>query len=208
MDVTDYKPNSHKSREEQQEPKVEEKKLEKMVTGRVSTKKPSEVRKLTDVFISEDVHNVKNYILMDVLVPAIKDAIEDIITNGIRMILRGETSARSSKSSSSNAARVSYRNFYDKRDDDRRYSDTQTRSGYSYNEVVLDSRGEAEEVLSRLDEVISEYGIVSVGDLYDLVGLAGKYTDNAYGWKNIRNAEVVRVRDGYLLKLPKALPIK
>jgi len=49
--------------------------------------------------------------------------------------------------------------------------------------------------------------MVSVADLYELVGIQGSYTDNKYGWtKNIRNASVVRVRDGYLLKLPKALP--
>ena len=41
----------------------------------------------------------------------------------------------------------------------------------------------------------------------DLVGVTGNYTDNKYGWTNIRNAEVVRVRDGYRIKLPRALPI-
>ena len=51
------------------------------------------------------------------------------------------------------------------------------------------------------------YGTVSVADLYDLVGISGNYTDNKYGWTNIRNAEPIRVRDGYMLKLPKALPL-
>ena len=51
------------------------------------------------------------------------------------------------------------------------------------------------------------YGLVRVADLYDLVGITGSYTDNKYGWTNIRNVEPIRVRDGYMLKLPKAMPI-
>ena len=203
--MDDYKPNSHRFKEEQKAAPAERQKQEKIVKGVVKTKKRNEMRKLTDVFISEDAHNIKSYILMDVLVPTIKDAIEDIITNGIRLILRGETGARKAGST---ASKVSYSRYYDRsRDDERRYSSNTTRTGYSYDEITLDSRGEAEEVLSRLDELIDNYGVVSVADLYDLVGVTGNYTDNKYGWTNLRNAEAVRVRDGYLLKLPKALPI-
>ena len=41
----------------------------------------------------------------------------------------------------------------------------------------------------------------------DLVGIKGNYTDNKYGWMNIRNAEIMRVRDGYMIKMPRAVPI-
>ena len=59
-----------------------------------------------------------------------------------------------------------------------------------------------------MNEIIEEYdGIVTVADLYDLVGITDKYTDHKYGWTNLRNAKVERVRDGYMLKLPKVLPI-
>jgi hypothetical protein len=58
-----------------------------------------------------------------------------------------------------------------------------------------------------MDELIETYGLVRVADLYDLVGITGNYTDNKYGWMNIRNADIVRVRDGYMIKLPRAMPI-
>ena len=58
-----------------------------------------------------------------------------------------------------------------------------------------------------MEELISMYGLVSVADLYELVGITGSYTDNKYGWYDIRSASVVRVRDGYLLKFPKAIPL-
>ena len=58
-----------------------------------------------------------------------------------------------------------------------------------------------------MDEIMEEYEIVRVADLYDLVGVTGEHTDNKYGWTNIRNAEIERVRDGYRIKMPRALPI-
>ena len=59
-----------------------------------------------------------------------------------------------------------------------------------------------------MDEMMETYGQVRVADMYDLVGITGEYTDNNYGWTNIRNAEVVRVRDGYKIKMPRALPLR
>ncbi|MCI8992248.1 MAG: hypothetical protein HFG80_05895 [Eubacterium sp.] len=199
--MEEYKPNSRKYKEEQL---ASEKKVDKVVSGSVKARKKSEIQKFADVFIQEDVQKVKSYILMDVLAPALKKAISDIVTNGIDMILYGET-GRTKKSGT--ASKVSYRSYYDRQDERRDYGSIRTRTGYDYDDIVLDNRGEAEEVLSRMDELISTYGLVSVADFYDLVGVTGNYTDNKYGWTNIRSASVVRVRDGYMIKLPRALPL-
>lgn len=201
--MEDYKPNSHKYRNEQKE--LPKKKVEKVVKGNVRVRKKSQASKFKDVFISEDASNVKSYILMDVLIPAIKKAVSDIVTDGIDMILYGGSGGRSKNRSRS--SKISYTNYYDRRDEERRRTDSRTRTGYSVDDIVLDTRGEAEDILQRMDELIDTYGIVSVADLYDLVGASGNYTDNKYGWTNIRNAEPVRVRDGYMLRLPKAGPI-
>lgn len=201
--MENYKPNSHKSKEENKALPDEREKLEKVIKGTAKIKK-NEMRKLRDVFISEDVKSVKSYILMDVLVPAIKDAIEDIVTNGIRMVLRGETSARKSSS----ASKISYNRIYDSKiNNDRFARDSSPSIRYSYDDIVLESRGEAEDVITRMEEIIEEYGFVRVADLYDLVGITGDYTDNKYGWTSIRSAEPVRVRNGYMLRLPRAIPL-
>ena len=204
--MTEYKANSHRVREEQKSKEiVERKKLEPIAKGK--TKKKSEVKKFADVFIAEDVTSVKDYVINDVLIPAAKKAISDIITNGIDMILYGEARGRDRRGS---GGKVSYTKYYDRerdRDYDRSRSRTTRRSVYDYDDIILDTRGEAEEVLNRMDDLIDAYDIVSVADLYDLVGIQGNYTDNKYGWTNLRNATVQRVRDGYLLKLPKALPL-
>lgn len=204
--MEEYKPNSNKYKEEQKAELVEKKKVEKVVKGPVKTKKKSGLTKFAETFISEDAKNVKSYIFSDVLIPSLKKAITDIVTDGINMILYGGTGKGKKNSSISN---VSYRSYYDQRDRDRYASDNpRTRSGYNYDDVILDTRGEAEEVLHQMMELIETYDVVSVADLYDLVGITGNYTDNNYGWTNVRNTEIVRVRDGYMLKLPKVLPIK
>ena len=72
--MAEYKPNSNKYKTEQR------KKQEKVVQGKVRRKKKSEVRKWKDIFISEDVEDVKSYIIMDVIVPTIKNTILDTVS--------------------------------------------------------------------------------------------------------------------------------
>lgn len=200
--------NSYKSREESTLATPQKKQVAKVTKGMVRRKKKNEVSKLGGMFISEDASKVKSYILMDVLVPTIKKAISDIVTNGVDMILYGEVGQSKKRTY---ASTVSYRDYYDNRGiSASRFDDpprARTRTGYSFDDIILETRGEAEEVLSSMDELIETYGSVSVADMYDLVGISCEYTDNKYGWKNIRTAEPVRVRDGYMLKLPRALPL-
>lgn len=199
--MTEYAPNSHRSKEMKTEAPVE-KKVEKVVRGKVKTRE-NKSRKLTDIFIAEDAENVKSYIFMDVLVPAIKKAISDIVTDGIDMILYGESRGRKSKSSN----KVSYSRYYDDQRGGRDRENYRARSRFDYDDIVFDSRGEAEAVREQMVELIDQYGVVTVADMYDMADLTSPYTSNKYGWTNIRSAEAVRVRDGYILKLPKAMPL-
>lgn len=197
--MEEYKSNSHKSRQTQVDD-IPEKKVEKIISGSVKSKKKTGLQKITNVFVPEDVDDVKSYIFEDIVVPAVKD----IILDAVRAFLGVNGSSRGKAST---ASKVSYRKYYEDRDR-RDYGNTpKTRTGYDYDDIILESRGEAEDVLARMDELIATYQLVSVADFYDLVGVSGNYTDNKYGWTDIRNASVIRVRDGYMIKLPKALPL-
>lgn len=199
MSDMNYVPNSHKSKAEAAEKRV----AKPIVAGKV--KKKNELQKFTDAFISEDAVNVKSYIVTDVLIPAVKKLLTDIVKDGIDMVLYGEVRGSSKRPT---ADRVSYNKYYG-RDDDRFASSNRTRSGYSYDDVSVDTRGEAEAVRAALDDIVDQYGQVRVADLYDLVGISGDYTDNDYGWINVRNVEIIRTRDGrYALKMPRAVPLK
>lgn len=200
--MDEYKSNSDKARQEQKP----EKKVEAVITGTAKTRKKGDMKKFADVFIAEDANNVKSYILMEVIIPAVKKAISDIITTGIDMILYGE-SGRSKRNNT--ASKVSYRNYYE-RDSDRvrAGSGSNKRSGLDYDDILFDTRGDAEAVLDAMNDIISQYGTVSVSDFYDLARVPNdNFTMNRYGWTNIGGATAVRVRDGYILKLPRAIPL-
>lgn len=200
--MDEYKSNSDKACQEQ----LAEKKVEAVITGKAKTRKKGEMQKFADVFIAEDANNVKSYILVEVIIPAIKKAISDIVTTGIDMILYGEV-GRSRKNGA--ASKVSYRNYYE-RDNERTRagSGVSRHSGLDYDNIVFDTRGDAEAVLDAMNDIISQYGTVSVSDFYDLARVPNdNFTMNKYGWTNIGGATAVRIRDGYVLKLPRAIPL-
>ena len=74
--MDEYKSNSHKSRQNQNDD-IPEKKVEKVVSGSVKSKKKNGLQKITNVFVPEDVDDVKSYIFEDIVVPAVKDIILD-----------------------------------------------------------------------------------------------------------------------------------
>lgn len=202
-----YTPNSHKYKEEQKQKQLttEDKQIKKVVKSPAKTK-TNEVRKIADIFISEDISNVKNYIFMDVIVPAVKKAIYDVVTNGIDMFLYGGTGKNKS---SSNGSKVSYRSYYERKDNNgyRGSENVKSVNSFDYEDIVFDNRGEAEAAKQQMMDIIKRYGMVTVADLYDMADRTAPYTSQKYGWMDVSGAETQRVRDGYILKLPKAVPI-
>lgn len=73
--------------------------------------------------------------------------------------------------------------------------------------ILFDSRETAENVLEASKEIINEYGFVTVADMYDLAGLDAPYTGQKYGWMDLKEAKIIRVRQGYELVLPEIIPI-
>lgn len=199
-----YPGNSNKEKEEQA--KREEHRVQKVVYGKVKTKR-NEGRKLANIFISEDAGQVKSYVIMDVLVPAIKKAISDIVTDGVDMILYGEKSGKGNRAGGG-TTRVSYRNYYDDHKGDSRDRYRDLRERFDYDDLVFESRSQAEQVRDEMFNMIDRYGMVTVADMYDAAGLVAPFTSNKYGWTSLRTSEIVRTRSGdYMIKLPKAMPI-
>lgn len=198
--MEEYKSNSHKSKQAKTE---ERKKLEPVVSGKVAVRKKNTARKFADTFISEDAANVKSYIVTDVLVPAVKKLIADIVRDGIEMFLYGGSGGRGRSSKGSRVDYVSYNRYSDRRDDYRREERRPT--AFDYNELTYETKGDAEAVLDQLSDMIETYGYATVGDLYDASNRTAPYTAEKYGWTNISSARSVRLMDGgYALKLPRA----
>lgn len=215
----EYPPNPRVRRERLVERKDEDKterRVEKVVTGKVKTQKRSLGKKFMDTFIEDDSRNVGGYMFHDVLIPAAKSLICDVVGWGgfAEMILFKDVKSRGSSSirrdggrsyTSYNRASSPNRDRGRDRDRDSRDRDMSKtgRARHDFSEIILETRGEAEEVLSQLVDLTIDYGIASVSDLYELVGITSEHTDEKWGWTELRSASVSRVRDGYLINLPR-----
>ena len=204
--MTEYPSNSHKSREMAKAEPPRERKVEKVVSGGVSTK-TNNGRKFLDTFISEDSSKVKSYIFMDVLVPAVKKLVYDIVTDAVDIILYGGNGGGGRARSSSGASKISYRSFYDSGRDNRREVSSPSVGRFDYEDIEFKSRADAENVLRNMQDILEDYKMVRVADMYDLAGLEHPYTSNDYAWTSLRTAEVIRTRGGWVIKMPKASPI-
>jgi hypothetical protein len=195
------------SRKKRDKSKGDEKKVDKVITGSVKKQKRGLGKKVADVILEDDTKSVGNYVVYDVLIPAAKTMLSDMITGAVEMFLFGEKRGSRTRREGGRSY-TSYGSYYrsSNRDRDFRREREISRSGrarHDFDELILETRGEAEEVLSHLVDLVEDYGMATVADLYDLVGITSNYTDDKYGWTNLHTASVSRVRGGYLISLPR-----
>lgn len=196
-----------------------------------TTKKPKEetreVKKVTSAVVVEKdkpllarifgdhMQDIGSYVVWDVLIPTMKSTVSEIISNGIEMILYGESGSSPSRrrrgiSRERDRSYVSYNRMYDDRP--RRSSHGKPkdkgRSRHQFNDITIESKPEAEEVLTVLVEAIEMYDVCTVADLYEAVGLPTDFTDHKWGWDNLSSAYVKRDRFGYSLVMPKPEPLE
>lgn len=184
--------------------KEPERKAEKIVKGKVTTRKPTFGRKVAKAIFAEELPDVKEHVVWDVVIPGIRDGIRNALINIVESIFGGGIH----NGSRSGGSRVSYRNGgvdYNKSFNNRA---RRSEGMYAFEDVIFDNRGEAEEVRDQLNYNIERYGYVSILDYYDMCGLRTRPSDANFGWTNVQNATVERVSGGYLLRLPDAMPIE
>lgn len=201
----DYPSNSLKAKGAQ----TSEKKVTQVTTGLVIAKKKSLGKRFKETFLGENMDNVVGYIIQDVLIPAAKSTISDIVSGGIEMLLFGTSKGRRTNTYNRNDSRVSYQKYYkeNERKDGRRDITVAARARHNFDDIIIASRAEAEEVRNNLVDLIADYQVATVSDLYDLVGITSEFTDNKYGWDDLSTSKIIRVRDGYLIDLPKPVVI-
>lgn len=222
--MTDFPPNSRASRipasNEPAEPDA--KKVEKVVTGEVVTRKKPLGKRVKETLLFGDGQTVWEYILMDVIVPATKDLIADTATSAVERMLFGDGhhyGRRGSSGRPRSRSNTDYSKYTKMRKD--RYSSNNppwersertpprsaARANHDFRDFILETRAEAEEVIERMFDLTEKYEMATVADLYDLLGVPQQYTDDKWGWYDVRRFEIRRVRDGYLLDIPKPEPI-
>lgn len=210
MEPPEFPPNSEASRKQVSE----EKNLTQVTSGRVVQKKKSLRKQFKDTFVAGDARSAAQYMVLDVLLPAARDMVVEAVDAGFRRLVFGDSYRRrgATPPQSGPTGYVQYNRYSGimggrSQTGPQRAMSREARARHDFDEIVLESRVEAEEVIDRLFEVISRYESASLADLYELVGLPSAHTDYKWGWTDIRGAGVSRIRDGYVLDLPDPDPL-
>ena len=82
------------------------------------------------------------------------------------------------------------------------YSNYIRQRPYVADDIIVRTRREGEEVLGSMKDILHDYGQVSVGDFYELVGAPSEFSDCKKGWKELRYAGLHKSRYGYTFSLP------
>lgn len=178
--------------------------VKQVTTGEVKRKKRSLRRQFSEAFVGGDLKTSSRYVLFDILLPGARDMIWESVSGGFERLIFGDGRRRSSHSSPPHRPEyTNYSNYSSVRNMvPAGRSLTRARSRHNFDDVVLESRSEAEQTLDQMFEVLSTYGTVTVADFYQIVGLAPAHTDYKWGWTDLQGSRVSRDNNGYLLDLP------
>lgn len=184
---------------------------EKKVIAKAKVQKKSAVKEALRTFFAQDLPEIAEHLVIDVAIPAAKNAITDMVTQGIQQLLYGETDPRrrptsgyTSYSSASHFDRG--RGHYESRRTERR--EPRQPKPTNVEDLVFDTRGDAVDVIEYVAEQIEEYGQVSVADLMSSVGIQPRYTDERWGWTTTDAFEIRQIREGWLVSADRPEPLK
>lgn len=158
------------------------------------------------------------YVVKEVIFPTMKDGLFNALTTFASMMFYGDDRVSSSRSRRSRNEWTDYN----------RPSRTTMRASYSeprggrgsvrggrrdypgediidVPEYLLETRDDANIVISQLQNDIDRFGQASIADYLDYVGGENSnYINNIYGWLDLHTARPRAVRGGYIIDLPPA----
>lgn len=190
-----------------------EKRVERVTSADAIRRKKPLGKQFSETFIGGDARSAVHYVLLNVVVPQAKSLLAESGSQMIEKLIFGETrggGGRRPRSSMPGLGHVQYNRMGGggRPQVEERSISSRGRSLHDFDEIVLASRAEAEQVIDTLYDLVSKYDHATVADLYELTGLRGTHTDHKWGWTSLRGSSVSRLRNqGYLLDLPKPEPL-
>lgn len=163
-------------------------------------KKQSFIERITSGFFLGNPKEIKNRIVEDLVKPYAKSIVEAVV----HMALYGDIGdiRMLGRKSDSKLGDIPYHKMY-KNNGGLSSSTTPSVIRGRQPEIVMPTRQQAHDIGVALEEEISKYNRVTVKYALSLANIEGEAPMLNWGWRDITGWDVVEVRDGYLLKLPK-----
>lgn len=180
----------------------DEKHIEAVAQGTKVSKSKSKARQIAEIFVGGDLKETAEHVRDDVAIPALKNFLYDSLSEGLQRLLWGETK-NDRRRNSTHRDYVGYSRRARESRPTQQTSTRYSRVAQGFDDVVLATRTEAESVLSRMYDLIDNYKMVTVAEFYSLVGISAEFTDENWGWRDLRSANIQHIRDGFRINLPK-----
>lgn len=208
--MTDYPTNSHRSKVDL----PEQEKIQQVTSGATVRRKRGLARQFKETFIQGDARTAVSFVVLETIVPSIKDMLFEAFESGMRALIYGDDAKKRASGAGqgySGLGHVAYNRMAQAASGPRgaeRVLSRQSRARHDFGEIVIQSRDEANDVIDRMFDILSRNGMVSLADLYALVGVRSEMTDMKWGWTALQGSKAVRNRQGsYQLYLPEPVEL-
>lgn len=182
----------------------------------VKVKKPLGKR-IAENFGGQDLKSVGKLLAVTVLLPGAKDIMMNLLEEGGRRMIYGETASRRSGSiigGGTQIRRTSYgaasRGGSNIISGGQSNLDPREKQMFDFSNLLIADATKADEIIMEMETAIEEFGVVTVADFFEAIGESGNgYTDRKFGWdaKAFAGAKPVRGRGGWILDIPAPLEI-
>ena len=191
----------------------------KKVPGLVNPNELSPFHRFKSTFFEEDFKTVITGLWKELAIPAVKNFIHDMAIGAIERSLYGRDGRYSSGYSRT------YRDYGNSLvrthiSTSSSYSQApqkqleQKRSGrvITMDDLFFKDRASAQDLIDTLRGEILDHGYVCTADVYDILStdsdpIEGTFTDNYYGWRDLKDAYVKPSHNGFKVVLPKPIQI-
>jgi hypothetical protein len=193
-----------------------EKVVLKVVEGGAIRRKQPLSSRLKEALFGDDAKAAVHHAIWDIAIPAGRDMVFNAFVEGLRRAAYGENSGPRHSAGNIGTRLVGSalgHTAYDRfakpggRVQEPQGMSRIARMQHNFEEVILPSYADADAVLDVMKNMIDHYGMVTVGDLYDMINEPRNHADEKWGWTDLRGSRPRRIGAGYLLDVPRPEPL-
>lgn len=187
-------------------PQQPQKKVTQVAAGVKEVNRPATKRFMHSVF-AENPGELSKQVGRNVIIPRLKAGLEEAFNSFLSGMLWGDGASRPIstmvKGTVLRGGGVNYQGISSQPSGLQMAQAASRPEAGPYKDLVCPSQQIAETLLANMYDLMNQYRVVSVADLREMAGITPATSDNAYGWHSLDNARISKVRDGYLLEMPR-----
>lgn len=180
--------------------------------GAAKLKEKTFGQKVRDAFIAEEVHDIKDYVIFGVIIPAIKTTFRNLIVNSIDISLFGKAQKSGQGGKQGGGSYISYDRAYQS-GNSQPQQPTKGANSIDVREldrIWFETKEDADEQI-RLIRDIYDYneGVLSVAEFLDAAQMKATPIHTKWGWIDISNVSAEPYPDGsgWYVNLPRPRPL-